>query len=372
MAFQSCFVTLVLLPFIGMPLGNHTLLLSFEGNLFAFGDNEEGQLGLGHNDNPSLPSEVPWNGPQPVQVDWGWHHSLVLDAEGGVWEAGLSRLPSFSLHFTQVQELPGITLVAAGIHRSAAIDTEGGLWVWTSQRDLSWASSLPHRVEVLPPLLKVACGLKFIAAETQEGTFWVLGNNSKGQLGLGHTNNALQPTLIHLEECSEGPLRCLAACQNGVILIDSQGGVFSTGDNSLGQLGRYSGSYSKLQRIENIPPMLAASCGLNHTLSLDENGDVWTWGHGAGGQLGRDIQTSLHWPQPTQVSSLKGMSSVVAGRGHSLVFAQEGSLLVFGCNDDGQLGVESSENQTTPIPSHVKPALPHPFTRSRNKSACFL
>ena len=58
----------------------------------------------------------------------------------------------------------------------------------------------------IPPLTKVACGFLFFVAEAEEG-LWVLGCNKEGQLGLGHTNSALQPTLVQVEERSEGPLR---------------------------------------------------------------------------------------------------------------------------------------------------------------------
>ena len=251
-----------------MPFGGFTLLLSLEGALLAFGENSGGQLGLGHKNEQWKPVEVPWNGPQPVQVDWGEKHSLVLDAEGGVWEAGRSRSSASILTFQKVPELPCVSLVAAGHSHSATIDTEGGLWVWTSLTDLSWASSLPKRVETLPPLVKVACGLNSLVAEAEEG-LWVLGRNREGQLGLGHTTSALQPTRVQVEDLSEGPLRCLTASGRGVILVDSQGGVFSSGNNSSGQLGR-SGDRSKLQRISNIPSMLSASCGWVHTICLDE------------------------------------------------------------------------------------------------------
>ena len=359
-----------------MPLGSHTLLLSLNGGLFAFGDNNQGQLGLGHKDNQMEPAEVPWNGPQPVQVDWGFEHSLILDAEGGVWEAGYSRsLPSSDI-FQRALELPLITFVAAGESLSAAIDTEGGLWVWTSVLDnkgLSWASSVPQRLEDFPPLIKVACGEKFLVAEGEDG-LWVLGNNFSRQLGLGHTNNftnsALQPTLVQVEERAEGSLRCLTAFPQGVILIDSQGAVFSVGSDFRGQLGRSSGSYTKFQRINNIPPMLAASCGCFHTLALDENGSAWTWGWGDYGQLGAGNTSDAS--RPVQVPWLNGMTVLVAGRYHSLAFPQEGGLLVFGFNKYGQLGLNHRTNQTTPTLCPIQPALPHSFTRSRKKSARFL
>ena len=166
----------------------------------------------------------------------------------------------------------------------------------------------------------------------------------------------------------------------GVILIDSQGGAsfFSSRHNLYEQLGRSSGDLSEYQRIVNIPPMLAASCGSAHTLSLDENGYVWSWGLADCGQLGmNDLHTH---PDPTLVPSLKGISALVAGRDHSLAFPQEGGLLVFGSNRVGQLGVNrwaqllqfvrGSRTAPTPTLCPFQPALPYSFTfSSRKKSA---
>ena len=71
-----------------MPKGDyHTLLLTLEGGLLAFGDNTHGQLGLGHEGMESKPPvKFPWHGPQPVQVVWGMANSL-LDAEGRMSQA---------------------------------------------------------------------------------------------------------------------------------------------------------------------------------------------------------------------------------------------------------------------------------------------
>ena len=351
-----------------MPLGFHTLLLSLEGGLLAFGGNNWGQLGLSHTNDQWVPEKVPWNGPEPVQVDWGLEHSLVLDAEGGVWQAGRSCSSISSPSFRRVPGLPCIALVTAGLSHSAAIDTQGGLWVWTNEIDLSWASSHPQRIEGLPPLTKVACGDRFLVAEAEEG-LWVLGDNSQRQLGLGHISDSLNPSFVQVEECSEGPLRSLAALVEGVILIDSQGGVFSAGNNCQYQLGRESGDPTTLQRISGIPPMLAVSCGQWHVLCLDENGQVWTWGCGEVGGLGtgNDYES-----QPTLVAAMKGMNAVVAGRHHSLAFSEDGSLLVFGDNNFGQLALGHTDNQITPTLSPLQPALPFSYTRSKKKSARFL
>ena len=357
-----------------MPFGEHTLLLSLEGGLLAFGENINGELGLGHRNIQWQPAEVPWNGPQPVQVDWGRFHSLALDAEGGVWQAGGCRTIPSSSTFQQVPELPPISSIAAGDSLRAALDTEGSLWVWTDWVSVSRASSLPQRVKGLPPLLKVACGYKFLVAEAEEG-LWLLGNKeSGGQLGYFDTASDLQSNPVQVEERSEGPLRYLTADFDGVVLIDWEGGVFSSV-----QQGRSYANLLKYQRIKNIPPMLTSSCGTEHTLCLDENGGVWSWGkNGSFGRFGRGDDTDH---EPALVPSLKGISAVVAAYSHSLVFPQEGGLLVFGNNSKGQLGLSRwaqllqsvcrNSCITTPTLCPVQPALPHSFsfTRSRKKSA---
>ena len=209
----------------------------------------------------------------------------------------------------------------------------------------------------------------------------VLGNNSYGQLGLGHTDTACKPTLVQVEELSEGPLRCLVALPKGVTIVDSQGGVFSAGICHIKAAPSQTTPFSirrrmryLFQRAKNIPPMLGISCGDHHTLAQDESGDVWTWGNGLYGQLGRS-NTSSGTSDPALAPLLKGMSGLLACGLHSLAFPQEGGLLVFGANNCGQLGLNLTCDTGVPTPTlcPVQPALPHSFAnRSTKKNARFL
>ena len=214
-------------------------------------------------------------------------------------------------------------MVVAGSIRSAALDAQGGLWHWSTTLSSSECTPqhLPQRVKGLPPIFNAAYGLNFLVAEAGDGSLWMLGNYTMKQPGLCNTNSTLHPTLVQERKWAEGPLRCLAAFQDGFILIDSQGAVFSAGENDSEKLGR-SPSHEEdfeLQRIENIPPMLQASCGMSLTLSLDENGRVWSWGLNRNGELGEGF---LVVSPPFESVQLERVIAVVAGSYHSLVFSE--------------------------------------------------
>ena len=105
----------------------------------------------------------------------------------------------------------------------------------------------------LNPVIRIAWGYDFLVAEDQEG-LWVLGCISHG------LSSSLRPTLVKAEGRSAGPLRSMAAHATGVILIDYQGFVFSSGNNSYGAL---LGHITPSARRKHSSLMLSASCGFS-------------------------------------------------------------------------------------------------------------
>jgi alpha-tubulin suppressor-like RCC1 family protein len=55
----------------------HSLIIDLEGNVYAFGNNEDGQLGLGHIDEQNLPVPSLIPGIKAHQVAAGFTHSLI-------------------------------------------------------------------------------------------------------------------------------------------------------------------------------------------------------------------------------------------------------------------------------------------------------
>src|SRR5205823_11853263 len=91
------------------------------------------------------------------------------------------------------------------------------------------------------------------------------------------------------------------------VALQSDGTVWAWGDNSAGQLGTV-GPRPRTQpvRVRGLHDVTAIASGVGyHTLALDKDGGVWTWGANQLGQLGNGTVCSpvpCGSPVPTRVS----------------------------------------------------------------------
>ena len=101
-----------------------------------------------------------------------------------------------------------------------------------------------------------------------------------------------------------------------------------------------------------VMPMVSA--GGNHTLALKSDGTVVAWGRDDYGQLGipMDECTQYFCPKgllPIVVPGLNNIVAVSAGENHSLALKSDGTVMAWGLNNYGQLGDGTSENQYSPV-----------------------
>ena len=106
--------------------------------------------------------------------------------------------------------------------------------------------------------------------------------------------------------------------------------------------------------------MVQVAAGGFHTVALTSTGDVYTWGKGGDGAIGRLRPGWADVPTPTVAKSgaLRGRSvQVAAGYRHSAAVTLDGVVHVCGYNADGQLGLGCLEPQPawTPIPRSFLP-----------------
>jgi alpha-tubulin suppressor-like RCC1 family protein len=115
--------------------------------------------------------------------------------------------------------------------------------------------------------------------------------------------------------------------------------------------------------------------GLFHALALSDDGEVFSWGSGASGQLGHnkllnDVNILLHEKEPLKIAEFedKKIMQISAGAKHSLALSQDGALYAWGCNKKGQLGLDEVKGALKP--KQVKSVLEKYLSLSQTSFNC--
>ena len=90
--------------------------------------------------------------------------------------------------------------------------------------------------------------------------------------------------------------------------------------------------------------------GREHIIALTATGQVLVWGSNENGQLG--LGDSTNRTRPTTLSvpcGAGGVSQVAAGHNNSLALCTDGRVFAWGLNSDGQLGDGSRTVRRSPV-----------------------
>ena len=175
------------------------------------------------------------------------------------------------------------------------------------------------------------------------------GYNSFGQLGNGTTTDSTTP--VGVSNLDNADIKQVAASTYHSLALESDGTVISWGRNDYGQLG--DGTTTPFIRptpewVPNLSGVTSIAAGAVHSLALKSDGTVWAWGANHYGQLGNG--TTADSSTPVQVSNLSGVTSIAVGLDHSLAIESDGTVWVWGQNDWGQLGDgTTAEFSSTPV-----------------------
>ena len=130
--------------------------------------------------------------------------------------------------------------------------------------------------------------------------------------------------------------------------LDSSGTVWVWGNNRYGLLGNGTGTGMSTipVQVPGLTGITQISADLFETFALTFSaGTVWTWGDGVAG----DGTTGPHFT-PVQMG-LSGVSQIAAGDFDAAAVMSNGSVLTWGGNSDGQLGIGTTDS------THFSPVL---------------
>jgi len=333
----------------------HTLALKTDGTLWAWGDNGEGQLGFGNNDNQNTPQQVGTDN-NWKSISAGYYYTLALKTDGTLWAWGDNIDGQLGLGNNDSKNTPqqvgtdnNWESIAAGSTHTLALKTDGTLWAWGENVDGQLGlgnndiTNTPQQVGTDNNWESIAPGGFHTLALKTDGTLWAWGDNRKGQLGLGNNDNQNTPQQVGTDNNWES----IAAGYFHTLALKTDGTLWAWGDNIYGQLGLGNNDNQNTpQQVGTDNNWKSIAAGYFHTLALKIDGTLWAWGRNEDGQLGLGNNDSKNTPQ--QVGTDNNWESTAPGGFHTLALKTDGTLWAWGENDYGQLGLGNNDSKNTP------------------------
>ncbi|XP_055011635.1 secretion-regulating guanine nucleotide exchange factor isoform X2 [Boleophthalmus pectinirostris] len=307
--------------------GGHSMVVTGNGEVFVCGQNNKGQLGLGHTLDvytlelcPSLRQKI-------TNVSCGWDFTLLLSDIGQVLacgsnafgQLGIGETVQLSANCLIVQSIKEpVVSTAAGLRHSLAVTVSGSVYQWgtglcSHAKRVFTISAVPSHFSsklpcLVPGLAKtcprmVTAGMAHCLYLTEDGDVFMWGSNKHGQLT---SSEPFVSSPISLKCCHLGG-----------------------------------------EKVTNV------WSGWTHNVAQTESGRVFTWGRGNYGQLGRtgsanqNSELLSHDPMaeggsqeaclPAEVKVLRGATQIACGSEHNLAIVGS-CLLSWGWNEHGMCG----------------------------------
>ncbi len=305
----------------------HSLLLSSDGTLWAWGKNSYGQLGDGTYGDKNIPTQI------GTDTDWawvasGWNHNVALKSDGTLWawgrndsgQLGIGRGPGKNIP-TQIGTNTDWSFVEAGSYRTVAVKTDGTLWRWGSK------IYTPVQIDTDNDWAIVAEGNGYTVAVKTDGTLWAWGNNSNGQLGDGTTANKNSPTLIG----ADTDWAFVEAGDIHTVAVKTDGTLWSWGGNGNGQLGDGTNINTNMPiQIGNDTDWAYVTAGVYHTVAVKTDGTLWAWNRVRDIGIAEWMQGAEGIPDRSSIPVI-WYARVCGDRGDRTLDEDDGVRLVYVC-----------------------------------------
>ncbi|XP_035186482.1 probable E3 ubiquitin-protein ligase HERC4 isoform X1 [Oxyura jamaicensis] len=234
----------------------HTLALNDKGQVYAWGLATDGQLGLpGTEECIRVPRNIKsLSEIQIVQVACGYYHSLALSKGSEVFSWGQNKYGQLGLGYEYkkqnsphvIKSLLGIPFaqIAAGGAHSFVLTLSGAIFGW-GRNKFGQLGLNDDNDRYVPTLLKslrtqkvvhICCGEDHTAALTKEGGVFTFGAGGYGQLGHNSTSHEINPRKV-FELMGSVVTQITCGRQHTTAFVPSSGRIYSFGLGGNGQLG---------------------------------------------------------------------------------------------------------------------------------------
>lgn len=312
--------------------GEHVIALTKENTLYSWGLNIFGQLGLGHTENVSTPTivdrfgvlaeqengiflkEIPRNisNEQIIEISAGAQHSMILTSKNTLYSCGFAKNgslgyfnsgnelePTESMIFTKITTKPTskkYSKISCGVNHSGCLLGSTDILIWGKSEFFDFD------------------GIKRF---NLYNTINSPGTDAMSVSETLNTDNSNNSTSFILTDLQIG--------ENFIVLLSSNGELFSSGSNEFGQLGIGQTPRSRLfEKVRLTEKIKKISVGFNFVFALGFDGKVYAWGNNRYGQI-LDIERDV-CPVPKEIPQLVNLNPIS--------FACGGYHVVSLCNNE--------------------------------------
>jgi hypothetical protein len=313
--------------------GNHAIVVDTDKRVYTFGSNSDGQLGREVESCPNCPDKVPrllqtknYTQIQFVAASVGDCHSLLLDIEGFVYSFGCN--------------------------------TEGQVGSGSGSHNHTFPVRINRGDIANKNIVAISAGYEFSLALDIDGNVYSCGGNYAGQLGRSGQSSLFLRVLGLLKNKK---IKAINSGTHHAFAVDEDGNLFGWGDNTYSQLGIANDGPDKMQfrspvhitkGIKNKRVVQVAS-GAFFSLILDSEGHVYATGYNNVGQLGIPNVSSINSFTLVPFSSKIKIVRIIAGDSHTLVLDEKGNLYAWGFNSYSQVIPENNSKKIVFEPTRI-------------------
>lgn len=205
-------------------------------------------------------------------------------------------------------------------------------------------------------VLMVRCGGSFVIAIDREGRIWGWGDNRKGQAAYEKYQlvKTPQPVATNLDGFDVADIQC--GNENTLFLM-KDGTVYVCGAGDHGRLGNKGMKSSAKEPIlvPGLSNIVAIDCGFGQSMALDSSGHVWGWGKNSESQVGVEVNGKPRQTVEEPVDlGLENIVQIGCGGRYSMALDADGTLYLWGENDNGQMMANPRKQSIVLSPTAVE------------------
>tara|TARA_Y100001938_G_scaffold1508_1_gene1909 strand:- start:395 stop:1576 length:1182 start_codon:yes stop_codon:yes gene_type:complete len=293
-----------------------SLATKSDGTLWAWGVNDYGLLGLNDTNKRSSPVQLP--GTTWSTISGNGSFTFVTKTDGTLWTMGRNNSSS---------DYTGELGLNDAVSRSSPTQLPGT--TWGSADD------------------KMGVGAMAAFNIKTDGTLWGMGGrNENGELGQNNTTHYSSPVQIGTQTTWS---KVTGTGMNATIATKTDGTLWVWGNPTRGQLGLNNGSPSGHRSSPTQLPGTdwggVIDGGGAFVFAIKTNGELWGWGQGKDGHLGNNSVT--YYSSPIQIGTDTTWNAIEANASFTIATKTDGTLWNWG--QDGRLGVNTGAARSSPV-----------------------